>query len=29
MGRKEATSLEDFPALSSGMIVVTLQIHGQ
>ena len=29
MGRNEATSLEDFPAFSSGMIVATLQIRGQ
>ena len=29
MGRKEATSLEDFPALNTGMIVATLQIRGQ
>ena len=29
MGRNEATSLGDFPALSSGMIVATLQIRGQ
>ena len=29
MGRNEATSQGDFPALSSGMIVATLQIRGQ
>ena len=29
MGQKEATLLEDFPALSNGMIVATLQICGQ
>ena len=29
MERDKATSLGDFPALSSGMIVVTLQILGQ
>ena len=29
MGQKEATSLGDFPALSSAMIVATLQIYGQ
>ena len=29
MGRKDATLLEDFPALSNGMIMATLQIHGQ
>ena len=29
MGQKEATSLGDFPALSSAMTVATLQIYGQ
>ena len=29
MGQNEATSLGDVPALSSGMIVATLQIRGQ
>ena len=29
MGQKEAALLEDFPALSNGMIVATLQIRGQ
>ena len=29
MGRKDATSLRDFPAFRNGMIVATLQIRGQ
>ena len=29
IGQKEVTSLEDFPALSSGIIVTILQIRGQ
>ena len=29
MGRKDATSLEDFPAFSNGMIAATLQMRGQ
>ena len=29
MGWKDATLLGDFPALSNGMIMATLQIHGQ
>ena len=29
MGQKEVTSLGDFPALSSGIIVTILQIRGQ
>ena len=29
MGRKETTSLGGFPALSSGIIVATLQVRGQ
>ena len=28
MGQKDVTSLGDFPALSNGMKVATLQIHG-
>ena len=29
MGREDATSLGDFPALSNGMVMATLQNRGQ